>query len=99
MTKTNSNILCGLGCVLGLFDAASAYETPQHAAMTAKAFERSILTTQQAEIYGRLGFDRLNPLHPFETPSPNGCQTEGHQRQRAANCRHGQTSRGRTLPS
>ena len=72
MKITFPNAYCSL-LLISLSKICDAYEMPQHAAMVSKAFERSILTTQQGEIYARLGFDRLNAQHPFETPSPNDC--------------------------
>jgi len=71
--KTFSINVFVLAVMLALLDSARAYEMPQHTAITATAFERSVLTTQQSETYARLGFNRLNALNPFETPSPTGC--------------------------
>ena len=52
---------------------AHAYETPTHAFMTKAAFDRSDLAVNSAELYARLGFDRLNINQPFQTGFPDGC--------------------------
>jgi hypothetical protein len=53
--------------------SAHAYETPVHAFMTKTAFDRSDLAVNSAELYARLGFDRLNINQPFQTGFPDGC--------------------------
>jgi len=52
---------------------AQSYETPTHAFITKAAFDRSDLAVNSADLYARLGFDRLNINQPFQTGFPDGC--------------------------
>jgi hypothetical protein len=44
-----------------------SYEMPVHARVTQVAFDRSDLTVNATELFFRLGFDRLELNHPFQT--------------------------------
>jgi len=62
------------GVIVSVLPMASfAYETPTHAFMTKAAFDRSDLAVNSAELYARLGFDRLDINQPFQTGFPDGC--------------------------
>ena len=62
------------GVIISVLPMASfAYETPTHAFVTKAAFDRSDLAVNSAELYARLGFDRLDINQPFQTGFPDSC--------------------------